>query len=109
MASVSAGEVPLWITDTYTSDGTLATVDLDRLWVDLKDVGTDPYLSHILQLLEGLFGGFCSTTEAEAALPMSAALHNPWVDGGCKNRRPHQLAAAAGGSGEINVAWQPPP
>ena len=109
LASASAGEVPQWFYDTYTSDGTLATVDLDRLWVDFKDVATDPYLGHILDLLDGLFGGYCSTAEATAALPASASLNNPWVDGGCNNRRPQGLSAAAGdSSGEIHLSWRVP-
>ena len=108
-ASVSAGELPQWFEDTYTSDGTIATADLDALWADFKQVGTNPYLGHLSELLEGLFGGYCSTAEARAALAVSATLNNAWVDGGCNNRRPQGLSAVVGGSaGEIHVAWQPP-
>ena len=108
-ASVSAGEIPQWFKDTYTSDGTLATADLDALWADLKQVGTNPYLGHISDLLTGLFGGYCSTAEATAALAISASLNNAWVDGGCDNRRPQALSTAAGdSSGEIDLSWQEP-
>ena len=107
-ASVSAGELPQWFTDTYTSDGTLATTDLDALWGDLKQVGANPSLDHLPELLAGLFGGLCSTAEAEAALAASASLNNAWADGGCHNRRPQRLAAASGGSGEIEVSWRAP-
>ena len=41
------------------------------MWVDFKDVATDPYLGHILDLLDGLFGGYCSMAEATAALPVA--------------------------------------
>ena len=36
MDSASSQNIPQWFFDTYTSDGSLETVDLDKLWVDFQ-------------------------------------------------------------------------
>ena len=102
--SVSQGEIPQWFYDTYTTDGTLATTDLDRLLVDLKTPTSGTGLKHT----RNLFGGHCSLDEARQARQKSSTLRNAWVDGGCVNRRPQSLAATAGGAGELTVTWQQP-
>ena len=113
----SEGTIPDWFYDTYTSDGTLATVDHDRLWADMRklrcDLGYGCYHlgGTVADHAKGLFGGLCSIAEARGALWAGTTgldYHGPWVDGGCLNRRPENLAAAAGASGELSVSWGTP-
>lgn len=106
MSSASSHEIPQWFFDTYTSDGTLATVGLDKLFDDFTHLGalTRPNLT---QQLSTLFGGYCSEGEGWWALGHESA-GNPWVEGGCVNWRPGQLTATAGDTGEISVSWNAP-
>ena len=100
-ASVSRQEIPQWIYDNYTTDGTLETVDHDKLWDGIT-------MSAGFNKTKILFGGFCSDEEARRALSPKWDLRNPWVDGGCVNRRPQALTATAGGAGELVVSWRAP-
>ena len=101
LASVSAQEIPQWFFDTYATDGTLATVDLDRLWADFRRIGGFKYR------LNTLFGGYCSVKEGYSAWTRDD-LRNPWVEGGCVNRQPQELSATAGAAGELSVSWSAP-
>ena len=105
--SIAQGEMPQWFFDTYTSDGTYATADLDRLWSDIKST-TQKNANGFR--FRNMFGGYCSEREAIIALRSSGgpAYKNPWVDGGCETRWPLDLSASAGSSGSIDVSWQEP-
>ena len=107
VASISDGEIPQWLFDTYSTDGTADTTDLDRLWSDVKalpDVG-----SEVAYGLHAAFGGYCSDKEAISAHWATApTFKNPWVQGGCETRRPGDLTAAPGSSGAISVRWTAP-
>ena len=107
VASISDGEIPQWLLDTYSTDGTADTIDLDRLWSDVKALSG--LRSEVAYGLHTLFGGYCSDKEASDSHLTSAPVYkNPWVRGGCETRRPRDLAAAAGGSGAISVSWTAP-
>ena len=107
-ASVSRQEIPQWFYDTYTADGTVATTDLEQLWGDLRGTRRNFYFRwYSRKSMSVVFGGYCSWSEGTWALETAGA-RNPWVDGGCVNRRPHALTAAAGGAGELVVTWQTP-
>ena len=107
VASISDGEIPQWLFDTYSTDGTADTMDLDRLWSDVK--AFPDIRSEVAYGLHNVFGGYCSDKEAIAAHGTSAPVYkNPWVQGGCETRWPRDLAAAAGGSGTISVNWTAP-
>ena len=107
VASISDGEIPQWLFDTYSTDGTADTMDLDGLWSDVKALsGLGPEVAYGLH---NLFGGYCSDKEAIAANRASAPVYkNPWVQGGCETRWPRDLTAAASGSGAISVSWTAP-
>lgn len=118
-SSIAAGTIPRWFFDTYTADGTLATTDLDMLWAELRALrcGAWPeqgcfFLGNLVPLhVENLFGGLCSSAEGAGVLwhGSGADYLGPWVDGGCKNRRPQDVVAATGSStGEIDVSWSAP-
>ncbi len=102
MESISDQEIPRWFFDTYTTDGTVATVDLDRVWDDSRSV-----VGNFEHHLSTLFGGYCSFEEGRSALK-NKDLRNPWVDGGCVNRRPQEVSATGGGSGSLSVTWKAP-
>ena len=111
VASVSRGEMPRWLYDTYSPDGTAAMLDLDLLWNDIRlyypsGGWTSP--SSVAYGFRDSFGGFCSYREALDALDPSSTARNPWRDGGCKNRRPQDLTASASEHGEIDVTWEAP-
>ena len=107
VASISDGEIPQWLLDTYSTDGTADTIDLDRLWSDVKALSG--LRSEVAYGLHTLFGRYCSDKEASDSHLTSAPVYkNPWVQGGCETRRPRDLAAAAGGSGAISVSWTAP-
>ena len=113
--SISAGEIPQWFFDTYTSDGTLATVDHDRLWADLRELrcglghGCSFLGNSVVGHAQDLFGGYCSSEEADGVLWGDTVYLSPWIDGGCKNRRPQDVTATAGESaGEIEMSWSAP-
>ena len=109
MDSASSQKIPQWFFDTYTSDGSLETVDLDKLWGDFRYMHRNTtYINYVLvQHLRTPFGGFCSDGEGSWALDNNSA-SNPWVEGGCVNWRPGQLTATAGGAGEISLSWNAP-
>ena len=109
MDSVSSQNIPQWFFDTYTSDGSLKGVDLDKLWDDFRYLHRNTtYINwNLVWHLRTLFGGFCSDGEGAWALNNDSA-SNPWVEGGCMNWRPGQLTATAGGAGEISVSWNAP-
>ena len=67
-ASASQGEIPQWFYDTYTTDGMLATVDLEELWDDIVYARRDSCLYNLSAQTSGLFGGHCSLDEAKKAL-----------------------------------------
>ena len=101
-------QIPQWYYDTYTSDGTLATTDLDALWADLRDAQRNGYFKwYAPKSVSAVFGGYCSWAEGTWALETAGA-RNAWVDGGCVNRRPQALSAVPGGAGELVVTWQAP-
>ena len=102
LESISNQEVPRWFFDTYTTDGTVATVDLDRVWNDFRSV-----VGNFEHHLSTLFGGYCSFEEGRSALK-NEDLRNPWIDGGCVNRRPQEVSATGGGSGSLSVTWKAP-
>ena len=112
--SASEGTIPDWFYDTYASDGTLDTLDHDRLWTDMRSLRCD--MGYGCQTLGGkvadhaigLFGGLCSRDEARGVLWGSTIYHSPWIDGGCLNRRPENLVAAAGSAGELHITWDRP-
>ena len=107
-ASVSRQEIPQWFYDTYTSDGTIDTVDLDLLWADLRDLRRHwVFKLYSFSNVGAVFGGYCSDEEGRWALNTAQA-RNAWVDGGCANRRPQALTAVAGGAGDLVVTWQAP-
>ena len=107
VASISDGEIPQWLFDTYSTDGTADTMDLDGLWSDVKALSG--FRSEVAYGLHNLFGGYCSDKEAIAANRASAPVYkNPWVQGGCETRWPRDLTAAASGSGAISVSWTAP-
>ena len=107
VASISGGEIPKWLFDTYSTDGTADTIDLDGLWSDVKALSG--LGSEVAYGLHTVFGGYCSDKEAIAANRASAPVYkNPWVQGGCETRWPRDLAAAPGGSGAISVSWTAP-
>ena len=102
LESISDQEIPRWFFDTYTTDGTVATVDLDRVWNDFRSV-----VGNFEHHLSTLFGGYCSFEEGRSALK-NKDLRNPWIDGGCVNRRPQEVSATGGGSGSLSVTWKAP-
>ena len=112
LTSVNDGEIPQWFLDTYTTDNTLDTVDLDAMYEDLKALRYE--IGHIVDLVSGLFGGLCSKHEGTSVMWVSTyfngrrRMHNPYVDGGCVNRRPQALTAQPGAEGEIEVTWEAP-
>ena len=115
VASISVGDVPQWFYDTYSSDGTADTMDLDLLWDDIVAVGEDrPWgMWPTAYRFRDSFGGYCSEDEALAALGAvgeggGSGYENPWVDGGCEARWPKALSASGGSAGEIDVSWQAP-
>ena len=67
-------KIPQWFFDTYTSDGTLSTVDYDQLWDRLRDLRGNlgygnGYLGNwVVDHAQGLFGGYCSSDEARSVL-----------------------------------------
>ena len=101
--SVINAEIPDWL-NTYYDRGD-GTVDLDAVWSDVKagdQKGTTAYL------LREMFGGYCSTHEANWALGRSGPRHgSPWVDGGCDWRRPQNLVLTSTSS-ELMATWAPP-
>ena len=104
--SVGRGELPQWLFDTYSTDGSGAGLDLDLLWAGVRQT---PNASRVAYGFRDSFGGFCSYQEAYEVHESDSAAGNPWVNGGCNNRRPQDLTAAAGGStGEIDVSWSAP-
>ncbi len=104
--SISSLQVPQWFYDTYSDDGTAAGVDLVELWTDIKGLDKAAVAAYGLR---DSFGGFCSEQEAVDGLSATSTAGHPWVNGGCNNRRPQGLAAAAGSnSGEIDVTWSAP-
>ena len=105
--SISSLQVPQWFYDTYSTDGTDAGVNLVDLWADVKNLDLPAVATYGFR---DSFGGFCSEKEAiDAVASNSEAVHNPWVDGGCNNRRPQNLTAAPGANtGEIDVTWAAP-
>ena len=104
VASISDGEIPQWLFDTYSTDGTANTIDLDGLWSDVKALSG--LGSEVAYGLHTVFGGYCSDKEAIDSYSTSAPVYkNPWVQGGCETRWPRDLAAAPGGSGAISVSW----
>ena len=109
MDSASSQKIPQWFFDTYTTDGSLDTVDLDKLWGDFRYIqGNTIYIPNTLvSHLRMIFGGYCSEGEGWWALRQEDA-GNPWVEGGCVNWRPGRLTATAGGTGEISVSWNAP-
>ena len=109
MDSASSQKIPQWFFDTYTADGSLETVDLDKLWVDFRYTQRNiRYINYnLVQHLRMLFGGYCSDGEGSWALNSNSA-SNPWVEGGCVNWRPGHLTAMAGGTGELSVSWNAP-
>ena len=118
--SAIKGEMPQWLYDTYSTDGTSDGLDLDRLWADIEETSIyDPRYDHLVLIISpshiaygfrDSFGGFCSHTEAVRLLADDEASDlNPWVDGGCNTRRPRALEAAPGSNpGEIDIEWQRP-
>ena len=118
--SAIKGEMPQWLYDTYSTDGTSDGLDLDQLWADVEETSIyDPSYDHLVlmispsQIAYGFrdsFGGFCSHAEAVRLLADDEAADlNPWVDGGCNTRRPRALEAAPGSNpGEIDIEWQRP-
>ena len=107
VASISDGEIPQWLFDTYSTDETANTIDLDGLWSDVKALSG--FGSVVAYSLHTVFGGYCSDKEAIAANRASAPVYkNPWVQGGCETRWPRDLTAAASGSGAISVSWTAP-
>ena len=109
MDSASSQKIPQWFFDTYTSDGSLETLDMDKLWGDFRYAKHNTSYIHytLVWHLRLIFGGFCSDGEGSWALNNNSA-SNPWVEGGCVNWRPGQLTATAGGTGEISVSWNAP-
>ncbi|MXY44700.1 MAG: leucine-rich repeat protein, partial [Dehalococcoidia bacterium] len=109
MDNASSQKIPQWFFDTYTSDGSLETVDLNTLWADFRyiqrNTGYIPWT--LVSHLGMIFGGYCSDGEGSWALNNSSA-SNPWVEGGCMNWRPGQLTTTAGGTGELSVSWNAP-
>ncbi len=110
ITAVARQKIPQWFFDTYSSDGTLEGVDLDRFFADAARQST------LRLLLDSSFGGYCSNSEAWAAWRASShpddarsapTYKNPWRDGGCETRWPKDLTAT-GAAGEIRLAWQPP-
>ena len=65
VASISDGEIPQWLFDTYSTDGTANTIDLDGLWSDVKALSG--LGSEVAYGLHTVFGGYCSDKEAIAA------------------------------------------
>ena len=115
MTSLQHGELPQWFLDKYSTHGTYASIDIQKLWYDLKRLNTHIFLVlSIVHMVKGLFGGYCSNAEALVAMGHfslengNRELKNAWVDGGCVNRRPQELAASPRGSGGINVSWDAP-
>ena len=113
--SISAGEMPQWFYDTYSSDGTAGAMDLDRLWDGILAAGADrPWaMRPIAYRFRNSFGGYCSEAEALAEIATipsggGSGYKNPWVDGGCETRWPKALSASGGSTGEIDVSWQAP-
>ena len=110
VASASQHQIPKWFYNNYTSDGTLDTVDLDKVWSGLRKMAPNPrhvWAGQMVGHTRTIFGGHCSYSEAVRA-QWDTALGNPWLEGGCVNRRPQALAADAGGAGELVVSWQAP-
>ena len=112
--SVGRGDIPQWLYDEHAVDGTAPgtatsqTLDLNRLWSGIKATpGGLP--SRIAYGFRGQFGGFCSYREAHDVLAASSSAGHPWMENGCKNRRPQALAAADGNAaGEIVLSWSAP-
>ena len=76
VASISDGEIPQWLFDTYSTDGTADTIDLDGLWSDVKALSG--LRSEVAYGLHTVFGGYCSDKEASDSHWTSAPVYkNP--------------------------------
>ncbi|MCY4495324.1 MAG: hypothetical protein OXB92_15880, partial [Acidimicrobiaceae bacterium] len=106
--SVSTGEVPQWFFDTYTTDSTLATIDLDKLIADLRELSRNPYLP--------TFPGDELLLEAEYIADMFLCINaegervwqNPWADGECDTRRPSAYTLPAASAEQVDASWRDP-
>ena len=115
---ISRGKTPKWLFDTYSSDGTMEGVDLDRLFADVARVAGEPHrmTSLFAGYLAEAFGGYCSRREGFGTFGQARNLgadsftpyKNPWIDGGCETRWPRLLTVRSGGAGELNVNWREP-
>ena len=111
--SAMNGQIPDWFYNTYQKAN--GSIDMVNFWKDLRNPdykeGTWKLRGY---LFRELFGGFCSSREALESYLTSpnsaeadAVTDNPWVDGGCKSRRP-QDAEVVPKDGSLEVSWEVP-
>ena len=111
--SAMNGQIPDWFYDRYQNAN--GSIDMVKFWKELRnpDYKEDTWKLRGY-LFRELFGGFCSAREALESYvtsPNSAeadeVTDNPWVDGGCKSRRP-QDAEVVRRDGSLEVSWKVP-
>ena len=96
------GEIADWFWEHY--DDETGNVDLDAVWADVRNAN---HKRAITYLMRNMFGGYCSTGEANWALTSSdGAAGNPWRDGGCESRKPQDMAVTTL-NGSLKVTWSP--
>ena len=111
--SVLAKTIPAWFDTTYeddtvsydtsTDDKYDKQYDLEKVWTDVKGVGSWKHAAAVA--LGNAFGGYCDRARATEALFGRAPTRNPWRAGGCVPQAPAAVALAADG----RVTWEKPP
>ncbi len=99
---VVRGNIPGWF-DSHYDDGD-GEIDLNAVWADIRTANQKRTITY---LMRDMFGGYCSTGEANWALTHAdAAGRNPWRDGGCDSRKPQNVTVIRQDGG-LKVTWEP--
>ena len=106
MRSAISGTMPAWFSTTYgaIADGP----DLEKLWVDVKNMEDSHERGIVVYQLRDSFGGYCSNSKAAESAFEDGVARNPWRDGGCVPGAPGSVAANAAGSRKLAVSWSAP-
>ncbi len=110
LASAVAGDVPGWFTDTYGTDHAKVWAAVRALSGAGRTQGDEVRVplgkSALLGFMSGMFGGYCSASDAAWSLLASddGTIANPWRDGGCRPGRPVDAALTAD-DGALDATW----